>query len=317
MARQLRIQYPGAFYHVTSRGNRKKAIFVSDRDRLAFLEYFDEAHRKFQAVLHTYCLMSNHYHFLLETPGANLSRIMHFINASYAVHYNKKQSRVGHLLQGRFKAILVESDLYARELSRYIHLNPVRAKIVTLPEDYLWSSYRDFVGVRKPPPWLKTGLILSYFGSTARAARAGFIQYVREGIGKGIRNPLRGAEGSLILGSDSFISRIKQFYLKGRSKDREVPAIGHLRRLATLAMIENAVAEEPGLRGKLARNIVIYLGRVRADLSLNELSIRYQLSLSAVSKIGCQMKTRCRVDKSLGARVRRIEEGLLGQKWKV
>jgi putative transposase len=314
MARQLRIQYPGAFYHVTSRGNGRKAIFVSERDRVTFLEYCHESHRKFQAVFHTYCLMSNHFHFLLETPLANLSRIMHFINASYTIHYNRKHGKVGHLLQGRFKAILVESDLYAQELSRYMHLNPVRAKIVPFPEDYLWSSYRDFVGFRKPPPWLTTDLILSYFGSPGKASRARFADYVREGIGREIPNPLREAESSLILGSEDFVSRIKRDYLQQRTNDREIPAIRNLAPRVTLAMIESAVEKKLDPRSKLARNIVIYLGRARSDCSLSELSRRHQISLSAVSQISHQMKARCKADKTLRCKVRQIEDELLGQK---
>jgi len=127
MARPLRIAYPGAFYHVTSRGNEQKDVFKSQRDREKFLDYLATATERYGAVIHVYCLMSNHYHLLLETPAGNLSQIMRHINGAYTTYFNIKRKRSGHLFQGRFKAILVEADEYATELSRFIHLNPIRA----------------------------------------------------------------------------------------------------------------------------------------------------------------------------------------------
>ena len=129
MARPLRITFPGAFYHVTARGNERKAVFKSIRDRQKFLEYLETATERYHAVIHSYCLMDNHYHLLLETPSGNLPQIMRHINGAYTTYFNSKRTRAGHLFQGRYKAILVEMDEYAKELSRYIHLNPVRAKL--------------------------------------------------------------------------------------------------------------------------------------------------------------------------------------------
>ena len=164
MARPLRIEYPGAFYHVTSRGNERKDIFKSNTDREMFLSYLASAQEKYEAVVHAYCLMSNHYHLMIETPQGNLSQIMKYINSSYTNFFNIKRKRTGHLLQGRYKAILVEADAYATELSRYIHLNPVRAGMVRSPEEYRWSSY-SYYTERSSPSWLKTGFILGYFGT--------------------------------------------------------------------------------------------------------------------------------------------------------
>ena len=135
MARPLRIEYPGAFYHVTSRGNERKDIFKSQRDREKFLSYVESAVVRYGAVVHTWCLMSNHYHLLLETPAGNLSQIMRHINGAYTTYVNVKRKRAGHLFQGRYKAILVEADAYALELSRYMHLNPVRASMVVNPSN--------------------------------------------------------------------------------------------------------------------------------------------------------------------------------------
>ena len=142
MARPLRIAFPGAFYHVTTRGNERKTVFKRKRDRERFLEYLETATERYHAVIHAYCLMDNHYHLLLDTPAGNLSQIMHHGNGAYTTYFNVKRARSGHLFQGRYKAILVEKDEYAKELSRYIHLNPVRAKMVEQPEQYEWTRYR-------------------------------------------------------------------------------------------------------------------------------------------------------------------------------
>ena len=164
MAGALKITFPGAFYYVTSRGNERKNVFKSKADGLKFLEYLESATLRYEAVIHTYCLMDTHYHLLLETPSGNLPQIMRHINGAYTTYFNVKRARSGHLFQGRYKAILVGIDEYAKALSRYIHLNPVRAKIVETPEEYAWSSYRSYIGKQKPAKWLYRDFILGYFG---------------------------------------------------------------------------------------------------------------------------------------------------------
>ena len=145
MARPYRIQVEGGFYHINSRGDDRKDIYKSERDYEKFLEYLATAKGKYKFFVHAYCLMTNHYHLFIETTQANLSRIMQYLNTSYTVYYNHKRNRSGHLFQGRYKSILVEQDAYYSELTRYIHLNPVRAKIVKKPSDYRWSSYNAYL----------------------------------------------------------------------------------------------------------------------------------------------------------------------------
>ena len=149
MARPLRIEYPGAYYHVTARGNERKRIYFNKTDYVKFRGYIENAQEKYGCLLHVYVFMTNHYHMILETPQANISKVMHFINGSYTNYINKKRDRSGHLFQGRFKAILIDRDNYLLELSRYIHLNPVRANIVEKPEEYINSSYRSYVENRQ------------------------------------------------------------------------------------------------------------------------------------------------------------------------
>ena len=170
VARTLRVQFPGAFYHVTSRRNERKAIFRNDRDRKKFLSYLESVYERYGARIHIYCLMENHYHLLLETPRGNLSQILHHVNGAYTTYYNVKRRRPGHLFQGRYRALLVEMESYGQELSRYIHLNPFRAALVEAPEDYPWSSYCVYIGLKRKSSWLETRPILSYFSSQERVA---------------------------------------------------------------------------------------------------------------------------------------------------
>jgi len=150
MARPLRIQYPGAYYHITSRGKERKDVFNSVRDRGKFLSYLDSASERYNARIHVYCMMGNHYHLMFKRPDGNLSQIMQHLNGAYTTYFNTKLKRSGHLFQGRYKSILIEADEYAAQLSRYIHLNPVRTGIVEEPGKYPCSSYQ-FYSSRKNP----------------------------------------------------------------------------------------------------------------------------------------------------------------------
>lgn len=156
MARALRIEFPGAVYHVTARGDRRKAIFVDDADRQRFLELLAQATDRFEATVMAYCLMGNHYHLVVHTHQANLSRLMRHVNAVYSQAFNRRHGVVGHLFQGRFKAIIVDRDAYLLELCRYVELNPVRAAMVETAANWKWSSYRAHVGIEPSPGWLDT-----------------------------------------------------------------------------------------------------------------------------------------------------------------
>jgi REP element-mobilizing transposase RayT len=290
MARQLRIEYPGAFYHVTSRGNQRQAIVQDDQDRLTFLDYLGKAHEKFGGLVHAFCLMDNHFHLLFETPRGNLSRIMHFINTSYTVYFNARYSRVGHLFQGRFKAILIEADAYAQEVSRYIHLNPVRAGIVSNPEDYRWSSLGEYSGRRTPNPWLQIGFVLSYFGENPKKSQLGYIGFVRDRVGNPEENPLKKAGSSLILGSDSFVKKIKAKFHPEKSVSREIPALKGLNDKPTLQEIRDAVELALGQKNRFTRNAAIYLTHAKIDYPVKEIAAFYALSLSAISFITRTMR---------------------------
>ncbi len=309
MVRQLRIEYPGALYHVTSRGNDKKDIFRSIKDREKFLSYLSSASERHGALFHVYCLMSNHFHLMLETPLGNLSRIMKHINGSYTTYFNVKHKRAGHLLQGRYKAILVQADTYAAELSRYIHLNPVRAKMVPSPEEYQWSSCRRYLEGTEPS-WLSTSLVLGYFGTEVEDRRRNYRDYLFEAIGKESPDPLAGSVASTILGNDDFVRDIREKYLDGKEKDRELPALRDLTRGPDIAEIK-AVSEEAFPENvRLARMASIYLCWRFSGAKLKEIGKLYGISESGVTQAGKRFEEAMKKDNSLKKRIPEITGGM-------
>jgi len=214
VARPLRVEYAGAFYHVMNRGNAGGEIFVSRKDKEKFTEYFGKSVERFSIIIHTYCLMSNHYHLLIETPQPNLSQAIQWLNVSYAAYHNRKHRRSGHLFQGRFKSVLVDADEYLKHLSRYIHLNPVRAKIVQKPEEYRCSSYPAFIGKTKVPEWLETGWLLWSFGKKKKAAMQNCKAFVDGVDSETLESPAKDIVGGFILGDSDFVNRavIKTFF---------------------------------------------------------------------------------------------------------
>jgi len=178
MARPLRIEFPDALYHVTSRGNERRPIFNDDVDRQMFLIFLSRTVKRFGWSLTAWVLMSNHFHLVIQTPEANLSRGMHWLNSAYAGWFNRRYQRSGHLFEGRFHAFLVEKETYLRELLRYVVLNPVRAKIVARPENYRWSSYRSTAGLEAADHWLDVASILSLFDDDPSVARCEYQEFV-------------------------------------------------------------------------------------------------------------------------------------------
>ena len=193
MSRALRIEYPGAVYHVTSRGNARSSVFLQDEDHTAFLEVLSRVVARWRWLVHAYCLMGNHYHLLLETREANLSRGMRQLNGEFSQDFNRRHCRSGHLFQGRFHAVLVEKQSHLLELCRYIVLNPVRARgtKASRPEDWKWSSYRATAGLAQVPACLDVSWLLSQFGGTRETRHKSFRRFVAEGMPLGKPGPAR------------------------------------------------------------------------------------------------------------------------------
>lgn len=207
MSRPLRIEYPGAFYHVTSRGNARKNIFLTDEDREQFLFLLAKTIKKHNWRCHTFCLMDNHYHLIIETVDPTLSNGMQDLNGNYTQWFNAKHESVGHIFQGRFKAFLIEEHSYLLNVMRYVVLNPVRANMVISPADYHWSSYRSLAGLEKTPDWLTTSNILNQFSSNKKEAHRQYQKFIMDGIS--LPSPMLDAKNGGILGTEQFISEMR------------------------------------------------------------------------------------------------------------
>jgi REP element-mobilizing transposase RayT len=288
MARPLRIEYQGAHHHVTTRGNERKAIFRDDQDRERFLELLGRTVEQFDVRLHAYVLMDNHYHLLIETRRAGLNQAMRYLNGVYTQAFNRRHKRVGHLFQGRYKAILVEEEPYLLELSRYIHLNPWRVKQSIDPIKYPWSSLGSYVGTRAVPGWLTVKEVLSQFGSTGKR---GYREFVTEGVKEGIGTPWEDVRGQAVLGSEDFIERVVSKHVGRKGNKAEVARrreLAGVRPQAILLAVERYFKLQPGeIKGRQqkyteARYVASYVMRRHGMMGLREIGERVGLHLSAV-----------------------------------
>lgn len=250
MSRPLRLEYPGALYHITARGNAQAAIFQSDADREVFLSTLGEAVERFGWLCHAYCLMDNHYHLLIETPEGNLSQGMRQLNGVYTQRFNREHHRVGHLLQGRYKAILIERESYLLELCRYVVLNPLRANMVKKIDKYPWSSYPATMGLTSRPNWLSTDWLLGQFGKQRAKARQRYGEFVAQGAGKS--SPWSEVIGQVLLGKETFAEKMQPI-LKGKEKLKEIPRSQRLlhrpslNKLFTMAVRSDKVARDEAI----------------------------------------------------------------------
>ena len=208
MTRPLRIELAGGLYHVTARGDRREDIFLDDGDRLAWLDVFGTVCNRFNWVCHALCQMTNHYHLVVETLEGNLSQGMRQLNGVYTQTFNRTHRRVGHVFQGRYRAVMVEKDAYLLELMRYVVLNPVRAGMVSDVAAWPWSSYGAMVGSTSRPEWLQTDWVLSQFSHVRSKAVKGYMDFVRAGVG--LPSLWKSLQGQIFLGSQTFVDRMQQ-----------------------------------------------------------------------------------------------------------
>ena len=238
MARPLRVQFEDAVYHVMSRGDQRAAIVEDDRDGQRWLAMLARTVERYGWRVFAYVLMPNHFHLFFRTPQPNLSAGMHDLNCGYASYFNARHGRVGHVMQGRFKSVLVEELGYWQELSRYIHLNPVRVDLTARPEGWPWSSYAGYHRPAQRVAWVDYGQVLAEFGGDTPEGRKAYRQFVEAGLASQLSNPLSGAAHGLVLGSDAFVTRIRAM-LTVRPDDAETPA---LRRLVADADMPEVIA---------------------------------------------------------------------------
>jgi REP element-mobilizing transposase RayT len=322
VARPLRVEYAGAFYHVIHRGNAGEDIFKSIRDREKFLEYLQAAVERYGLRIHTYCLMTNHYHLLVETPEANLSRAIKWVNVSYASYFNRKRQRHGHLFQGRYKAILVDADEYLKQLSRYIHLNPVRAGMVTELSTYPFSSYPALIGQVKAPNWLESTWLLSLFGKSRRNAAKNYRDFVEKADIASVENPGKDITGGFILGGAEFVNWVKETFLSKKGEKKEIPQLRQLKPRRSPDMIVAAVCREfncqaeqilrKGAKKNTARDVAIYLARELSGESGVDLGIYFgNISGAAITGRYNHTSEQIRGNRRLKGRVNRIKKTIV------
>jgi|TARA_R110002050_G_scaffold55818_1_gene125548 REP-associated tyrosine transposase len=281
MARPLRLEFAGALYHVTARGNRREMIYEDQGDRFVFLEKLSTVCLEANWLCHAYCLMSNHYHLLLETPEANLGRGMRQLNGCYSQYFNRKHGRCGHVFQGRYSAVLVEKQAYLLELARYIVLNPVRARMVHAAEEWPWSSYRGTVGRQALPEGVSPDWILAAFGESRATAIKGYKQFVSEGANQ--PSPWEELKNQVYLGSDAFVGQMVA-KLDDTERLSEVPATQ--RHPVARSLEEFAQSSQD-------RNAAIRAAHASGGYSMREIADHFDLHYSRVSRIvrGARGKT--------------------------
>lgn len=278
MARPLRLEYPGALYHVTARGNAREPIFLDLQDSQEYLSVLALVVERFNWLCHAYCLMTNHYHLMIETPDGNLSAGMRQLNGVYTQRFNRRHGRVGHIFQGRFKAILVDRDSYLLELCRYVVLNPVRAGMVRKPSAHALSSFRPTLGLDPVPAFLTVDWVLSQFAKTRVSARRRYGEFVEAGIG--VPSPWEALKGQTLLGSEGFIEKLRP-YLRGRRKLREVPRKQRLLDRPSLKTLFGDTDQG----SKARRNLLIRRAHLQCGYTLSEIAAYLDIHYTTVSKV--------------------------------
>jgi putative transposase len=320
MARALRLQFEDALYHLCARGNRRERIFADEKDCARFIELLGQSLDRFEVELHAFVLLPNHFHFIARTRQANLSRWMHWLMVAYTVYFNRRHRQSGHLFQGRYKAFLVEEGDYLLELSRYLHLNPVRGRVLGRGEPkerrgrlraYGWSSYRRYAGLGKEHDFVSQELVLGEFaGRTSHAARLRYRRFVEAGLLREIENPFAAVQWQSVLGSESFVQRVKDKLNSHTDQRREVTAVrrvggqGDARKLVArvAAHYDVPVGElfHRRVHGSEARNVAMWLVRRRGDLTLSEIgSLFGGIDYAAVSQRIRRLEARRQREKRL------------------
>jgi len=295
MSRPLRLEYPGALYHVTSRGNARASIFLDDADRAQFIRLLKDEVMQQGWICFAWCLMDNHYHFLIETPEGNLSRGMQRLNGRYTQHFNRSHGRVGHVFQGRYKAILVEKESHLLELCRYVVLNPVRAGMVDNVRNWAWSSYHDTLCNDPNLKWLADERVLELFSTQRDEAIQRYRQFVDEGVNAD--KPWNKLRGQIYLGGDDFLSK-SETLLASRQIDADIPSAQCHPERAVPDQVLSDVAAVYGLEvnevlnrhlNRAAYRAGVFLLRRACNLSLKDVAGLAGISLARVSQIQKQV----------------------------
>jgi len=309
MARPVRIEYPGAVYHVICRGNNRQAIFRDERDRTRYLEKLSFYCRDKSVDLLSYCLLSNHVHLLLETPQGNLSKLMQALQTSYTVSFNKRYRRSQHVFEQRYRALLVDKDNYLLQVSRYIHLNPVSARIVSRPQDYRWSSYGSYLK-GKGIAGLKDGMVLGYFVGDRKKQLAQYREYVEGVIGERqqrYEEPM--ATKQMFIGDEEFIDKARQRSATAAVRDGHYSLKRIVGAVSEVMRIDEGDVKRPGRREAVqrSRELISLIARRHGDVGLGELARYLQVKeLSTPSHAVRRAEERMKNDRGFARQLRRV-----------
>lgn len=299
MPRPLRIHAPGILYHIISRGNQRQDVFLNEQDFRAYLHRIEETHALFPFRLYAYALMPNHIHLLLEVGEAPISKIMQTLQQRYTQYFNAKYKKIGHIFQGRFKSIICQRDGYLLELVRYLHLNPVRAKIVADPGDYPWTSHKGYLDA-KSPPWLDQDAILRQFSTSREQARKRYKDFLRGGAGVGHRDDLYALKEQQVLGDDDFLETLPL----GDANARPLPAAASIERI--VATVASAMGVEKASLLQRGKDRTLYLGRgltailaVERGCRIKDLAAFFQRSAASICQTMTKAKKELATDRQL------------------
>jgi len=311
MARKPRIHFPGAFYHVIARGNRRQRIFLADTDYQLYLNFLSEYKDRYGFSLYTYTLMPNHLHLLIEVGEIPLSRLMQTLQFRYTRNFNIKYKKCGHLFQGRYKAILCDKDSYFLELSAYIHLNAVRARLVADPLDYRWGSYRSYVREGKDN-LVEKDLLWSQFSERKRVAMIEYERFVKARIGEGHREDLYELKDQRFLGEESFVGNVH------RNLNAELPsvydiALGEIISEVSSALnvsVDQLYSRNRNRQGALGRAVVGYIGRKLTGHLIKEVAEHFHRDPVVISQGIKRLEWKLREEKSFTKKMISLEEAL-------
>lgn len=325
MARPLRIEYPDAWYHVMNRGRRGEDIFSDDRDYILFTELLRETSEMWNIRVAAYCLMPNHYHMLVQTPDANISRSMRHLNGVYTQRYNSRHGCDGQLFRGRFKSILIDTGSYLLQAVRYIHRDPLRAGLVERLDAYKWSSHKGYVSIAGKWDWLHKNYIFSLLSRNRKDRLRNYRKWVKVKEEDEVSKKISGAKWPVCIGSQAFIDRIKGEYGSGKI-NKEIPSSREL--LPDTKRIIDGVCGFFGVketeiirkrRGKTneARNAAIYLTRTLRLDTFREIGDRYGIDNDrTVRSVFERMKNRLAEDRDLARNMERLKKSIKkNQKW--
>ena len=310
MARKPRIHYPSAVYHVMLRGNAGQDVFIDDADRARFLLLLQEGTERFSCRIHAFCLMSNHVHLAVQVGEIPLSRFMQNVSFRYTRYFNTRKGINGHLFQGRYKALLIDADNYLVELVRYLHLNPVRAGMVSRAEQHPWSSHLAYCG-RESLPWLTTGWVLAQFSGKVDEAVKRYVRFVTDGLGGEYRKEFHhGTQDGRLLGDDRFAEELMRKLDDNYHRQISLQEIiEYVCRLYALQPNELALPGKKRNRSE-ARSVIGLLVQEQDHLSLTELARFTRRELSGVSYGANRLTERAKDDKVLASSLEVIRAGL-------